>query len=127
MMLAAIGIVAHDLSRSVAFYRLLGLDFPDPREQDHLEARTASGLRVMLDSEELIRKLVPGWTRQAGTGLALAFECASPAEVDATFRAVLAGGHRAKAEPWDAFWGQRYACVLDPDGNQIDLFAANPS
>jgi hypothetical protein len=25
--------------------------------------------------------------------------------------------------PWDAFCGQRYACVLDPDGNQIDLFA----
>ena len=28
-----------------------------------------------------------------------------------------------KKAPWDAFWGQRYACVLDPDGNQIDLFA----
>jgi len=25
---------------------------------------------------------------------------------------------------WNAFWGQRYACVLDPDGNQIDLFAS---
>ncbi|MCZ6462364.1 MAG: glyoxalase, partial [Actinobacteria bacterium] len=23
----------------------------------------------------------------------------------------------------DAFWGQRYATVLDPDGNAIDLFA----
>ena len=29
-------------------------------------------------------------------------------------------GHK---EPWDAFWGQRYASVKDPDGNQIDLFA----
>jgi uncharacterized glyoxalase superfamily protein PhnB len=26
-------------------------------------------------------------------------------------------------EPWDAFWGQRYAAVGDPDGNLIDLFA----
>jgi uncharacterized glyoxalase superfamily protein PhnB len=27
---------------------------------------------------------------------------------------------------WDtAFWGQRYAIVHDPDGNPIDLFAAN--
>ncbi|MGB5655838.1 MAG: glyoxalase, partial [Acidimicrobiia bacterium] len=25
--------------------------------------------------------------------------------------------------PFDAFWGQRYATVLDPDGNGVDLFA----
>lgn len=25
--------------------------------------------------------------------------------------------------PWNADWGQRYAVVLDPDGNGIDLFA----
>src|SRR6266545_1802609 len=24
---------------------------------------------------------------------------------------------------WDAFWGQRYAVVADPDGTLIDLFA----
>jgi hypothetical protein len=32
-------------------------------------------------------------------------------------------GHTGHKEPWDAFWGQRYAEVLDPDGNLIDLFA----
>ena len=26
-------------------------------------------------------------------------------------------------EPWDAFWGQRYAQVRDPDGNPVDLYA----
>ncbi|MFL6036949.1 MAG: glyoxalase, partial [Gaiellaceae bacterium] len=26
-------------------------------------------------------------------------------------------------EPFDAFWGQRYATVVDPDGNAVDLFA----
>ena len=30
-------------------------------------------------------------------------------------------------EPFDAFWGQRYATVRDPDGNAVDLFAALPS
>ncbi len=29
-------------------------------------------------------------------------------------------GHK---EPWDAFWGQRYAQAKDPDGNVVDLFA----
>jgi uncharacterized glyoxalase superfamily protein PhnB len=31
-------------------------------------------------------------------------------------------GHGRK-EPWDAFWGQRYAVVADPDGNHVDLYA----
>ena len=26
-------------------------------------------------------------------------------------------------EPFDAFWGQRYAQVKDPDGNPVDIFA----
>ena len=36
-------------------------------------------------------------------------------------------GYRAQHEPWDAFWGQRYATVLDPDGNHVDLYAALPT
>jgi uncharacterized glyoxalase superfamily protein PhnB len=54
----------------------------------------------------------------------LAFECASPAEVDETYRRVVDGGFEGKEEPFDAFWGQRYATVVDPDGNPVDVFAA---
>jgi uncharacterized glyoxalase superfamily protein PhnB len=32
-------------------------------------------------------------------------------------------GFSAKLEPFDAFWGQRYATLIDPDGNLVDLFA----
>ena len=35
----------------------------------------------------------------------------------------MAAGHRGHLEPFDAFWGQRYATVLDPDGNGVDLYA----
>jgi hypothetical protein len=33
------------------------------------------------------------------------------------------GGFAGKKEPYDAFRGQRYANVTDPDGNVVDLFA----
>ena len=36
---------------------------------------------------------------------------------------MIAAGFASKSEPWDAFWGQRYAQVVDPDGNDVDLFA----
>ena len=39
MKLDAIGIIAKDLNASVKFYRLLGLEFPDPETEDHIEAK----------------------------------------------------------------------------------------
>jgi catechol 2,3-dioxygenase-like lactoylglutathione lyase family enzyme len=120
--LDAIGIVSRDMKESVRFYRLLGLDFPDPGD-DHLEAAATSGLRVMLDDEKLMKQIDPGWKRPVGQGIMLAFRCESPKLVDEAFRKVTAAGFKAKKEPWDAFWGQRYASVIDPDGNSVDLFA----
>ena len=35
----------------------------------------------------------------------------------------MSAGHRSHLAPFDAFWGQRYATLLDPDGNPVDLFA----
>ena len=120
--LNAIGIVASDLGRSIAFYRLLGVELPEEGE-GHIEAQLPSGVRLMLDSEEVIRSFRPDWTREAGNQLALAFECSSPEEVDALYARVTAAGFDAEKEPWDAFWGQRYAQIRDPDGVPVDLFA----
>jgi uncharacterized glyoxalase superfamily protein PhnB len=123
--LNALGIVSKDLAASIRFYGLLGVTFPKP-EGDHVEAVLPSGLRLMLDDLTLMKKLDKDWTPPKGHRMSLAFECASPAEVDAVHAKVVAAGHASKTTPWDAFWGQRYAQVLDPDGNLIDLFAALP-
>jgi uncharacterized glyoxalase superfamily protein PhnB len=120
--LDAIGIVSADMKASVRFYRLLGLDFPDS-DEDHIEAATSSGLRVMLDDEALMKQIYPGWKRPVGQGIMLAFRCESPKHVDEAFKKLTSAGFKAKKEPWDAFWGQRYASVIDPDGNAVDLFA----
>ena len=121
----AIGIVASDMAASVAFYRLIGLSFPDGAEAEgHVEAVLPGGARLMLDTEELVRSFDPTFQTPSGTGrIGLAFLCASPDEVDRVYDAVIDAGYAAERSPWDAFWGQRYATVLDPDGNGIDLFA----
>ncbi|MBW7876140.1 MAG: VOC family protein [Candidatus Cloacimonetes bacterium] len=123
MKLDAIGIVAQDIKESVRFYRLLGLNFPESNE-DHIEAVTASGIRVMLDSAQLMEQIHPGWQKPVGQGMVLAFDCGSAEGVDQTFLQITKAGFKGKKEPWDAFWGQRYASVVDPDGNSVDLFAA---
>jgi catechol 2,3-dioxygenase-like lactoylglutathione lyase family enzyme len=123
--LNAIGIVVSDVARSIAFYRLLGIDFLEHGE-GHIEATLPSGTRFMLDSEEVVKSFRPDWTREIGNQLALAFECSSPAEVDELHAQAGAAGFNAENEPWDAFWGQRYAQLRDPDGVPVDLFAPLP-
>jgi uncharacterized glyoxalase superfamily protein PhnB len=123
--LNAIGIVSSDLGRSIAFYRLLGVELPEDGE-GHIEAELPSGVRLMLDSEDVIRSFRPDWTREAGNQLALAFECSGAEEVDELYERVTSAGFDAEKEPWDAFWGQRYAQLRDPDGVPVDLFARLP-
>ena len=121
--LNAIGIVASDMARSIAFYRALGLDLPETPGEGHLEATSDKGFRLMLDSEDVIKSFRPEWRRETGNQVALAVECDSPADVDEVYRRVVEAGFTGEKEPWDAFWGQRYAQLLDPDGVPVDLYA----
>jgi uncharacterized glyoxalase superfamily protein PhnB len=121
--LNAIGIVASDSKETIRFYGLLGVDFGEPAGDGHTEATLPNGVRLMLDTEDVIKSFDPEWERSTGNQLSLAFECASPAEVDETFRRIVDAGFHGAKEPWDAFWGQRYAQLRDPDGVPVDLFA----
>jgi catechol 2,3-dioxygenase-like lactoylglutathione lyase family enzyme len=123
----AIGVVVADLERAVRFYRELGLEFPepvDPEGHGHVEAQLSGNLRFMLDTEETIRSFDPDWQPPSGPPRsAIAFRCDSPADVDATYARLAESGGSGHKEPWDAFWGMRYAQLRDPDGNAVDLFA----
>lgn len=123
--LDAIGIVSADLVATIRFYRLVGLQIPDTTE-DHIDVTTPGGVRVMFDTLELVKQLDPQWVEPAGHPIALAFRCINAREVDEVYGRITAAGFRGKAPPFDAFWGQRYATVLDPDGNAVDLFADLP-
>lgn len=122
-----IGIVVKNMPRALAFYRALGLDIPAEMDtEEHVSITTLNGYRIAWDTEEVIKGFDPSWTAPSGNShgrIGLAFLCDNPADVDATFKRLVGLGHRSHKEPWDAFWGQRYAQVLDPDGNAIDLFA----
>ncbi|MDK9501357.1 VOC family protein [Streptomyces katrae] len=120
-----IGLVVSDMAASLAFYRRLGLDVPaGADDQPHVEAVLPGGVRIGWDTEETVRSFDPSWTPQrGGQRRELAFLCESPAEVDALYAELTGAGYEGHLKPWDAFWGQRYAVVLDPDGCGVSLFA----
>lgn len=127
--LDVVGIVVSDMAAAVAFYRRLGLDFPEGAQQEgHAEAALPNGMRLTLDTEAVIRSFHADWAPPTGGGrIGLAFRCADPAEVDTVYAELVDAGYHGELKPWDAFWGQRYAVVQDPDGNGVDLYAALPS
>ncbi|MGU3437839.1 VOC family protein [Actinomycetes bacterium M1A6_2h] len=123
---AVIELVVTDMAASLAFYRALGLDIADDLDAaPHAEHELAGGLKIAWDTVETIASFDPSFVKPEGSGMSLAFECDSPAEVDATYEALTAAGHRSHSAPFDAFWGQRYATIDDPDGYGVDLFAAS--
>jgi uncharacterized glyoxalase superfamily protein PhnB len=77
----------------------------------------------MLDTEAEVRAYRPEWRRATGNQLGLAFECASPAEVDELNGRVTAAGFQGDKEPFDAVWGQRWAELRDPDDVPLALHA----
>jgi catechol 2,3-dioxygenase-like lactoylglutathione lyase family enzyme len=124
--LDVIGIVVADMARSLAFYRQLGLELPPEADREpHVEATLPGGLRLAWDTVETIRSFDPQWSPPTGGGprMSLAFRLETPADVNQAYDELVSLGYAGHTVPWDAFWGQRYAVVHDPDGNGIDLFA----
>ena len=124
--LSAVGIVVDDMARALAFYRELGLELPPEADHEpHGELALPGGLRLLFDTVATIRSFDPDWqappTGQHRTELA--FELDSPAEVDSLYDKLVGQGAHGYKAPWDAFWGQRYAVIHDPDGNGVSLFS----
>lgn len=124
MKIDAISVKSKDFKKTVKFYSLLGFTFPPFDEKDdHLEPIIKEGeVRLMLDNPALLKELT-GKDSQPPTHSSFAILCDTPSEVDEVVKKIKNNGYTIVKEPWDAFWGQRYAIIQDPDGYMIDLFA----
>lgn len=112
------------MARALAFYRLLGLAVPDGGDAaDQAQIVTPGGASLGFFTEKLMRETNPAWVQPVGQRISFACRCDTAGEVDHVYAAIEAAGHTGMRAPWDAFWGQRYAMLVDPDGNRVDLFA----
>jgi uncharacterized glyoxalase superfamily protein PhnB len=120
-----IDIVVSDMGRSLAFYRALGLDAPEHlASEDQVQIQTPGAATLGLVTEGMMRQADPNWVTPVGRRITFSCRCDSPSEVDDVYSRMTKSGFTGLKEPWDAFWGQRYCFLQDPDGNRVDLFAA---
>jgi uncharacterized glyoxalase superfamily protein PhnB len=125
MKIDAVGVSSANMAKTVEFYKLIGFQFPEFKpEEDHLEPLSSVGsARLMIDSKSMIKDIL-GEDPKPGNHSSFAIKYDSPAEVNKAAEQVEKAGFIVVSKPWDAFWGQRYAIVQDPDGYKVDLFAA---
>ena len=118
-----INLVVSDMEAAVVFYRRLGLSIPDTDpafQAHHRSARLPGGIDFDLDSVEFVRNWNRGWKSGAGV---IGFKVANREQVDAVYADLTSAGYVGQQEPYDAFWGARYAIVEDPDGNPVGLMS----
>jgi catechol 2,3-dioxygenase-like lactoylglutathione lyase family enzyme len=123
--LHTVGITVKDLGKSLSFYRTLGLAIPEGQDnKHHVEFTSEDGYSIGFIPETTMLHTNPNWQAPVGDNrISLQFACKTPAAVDETYKKLIEAGHQSFKEPWDAFWGQRFAQVIDPDGNNIGFFA----
>lgn len=110
-----------DLPASIAFYRSLGLDVPDPAPgRPVVVHRMGSGVSLLLTTA-FAATYDPAWTRPTGGyQQLLEFYVGDDAVVDRLWADLVAAGHPGRMAPRQTF-GPYAAMVDDPDGNVILL------
>jgi catechol 2,3-dioxygenase-like lactoylglutathione lyase family enzyme len=116
-----LNLVVGDMEASLAFYRLLGVEPVDSAEEWRPHHRSAAvGVDLDFDSVAFARIWDAG---SAGPSVVIGFKLASREAVDEMFAQLTRAGYPGRQEPYDAFWGARYAVVADPDGNPVGLMS----
>lgn len=89
-----LNLVVADMAKRVAFYRRLGieLDTSHPFAAHHVEAKSANGFDLSLDSEAFAKRWDAGWRGcQGAGGVVIGFALPSRAAVDERYADLRSG------------------------------------
>lgn len=122
MNLNKVAVASSDLAKTIKFYKILGFQFPELMPADrHIESEKGAGATLMIDTMDLIEE-ISGERPVAGSHSSFAILYSNKQEIDDIVAKLTLEGFDITKEPWEAFWGQYYAIVSDPDGYKVDLY-----
>ena len=122
--LVQLNLLVEDMAASLDFYRRLGVGTPDEEGGPHVELSLPGELGLELDTADSARLWHAGFRAHPASGrVVIGFSLPSRDAVDATYAELTAAGYQGRQQPFDAFWGGRYAIVADPSGNDVALMS----
>jgi catechol 2,3-dioxygenase-like lactoylglutathione lyase family enzyme len=127
-----LNLVVEDMDAAVAFYQALGMtvrfdggEWPPGSGARHVALDNGEGAIFELDNLAMARIYHGGWRSPdfENRPVVLGVSLASREAVDERYQALTAAGYTGRQEPYDAFFGARYAVVRDPAGNDVGLMS----
>lgn len=118
--LAQVNLIVTDLERATEFWNLLG--WPSaPRHTNAAVITFASGMNLVLHEPAFARQWDPAYAGPAAGSIVIDLNLPSRHAVDESHARVCAAGFASSVEPWNTFFGARYAIVCDQDGHRVGL------
>jgi catechol 2,3-dioxygenase-like lactoylglutathione lyase family enzyme len=108
-----------DLARSVAFYRRLGLVFPDDVDQRKDVVVDLGGGHNLVLTTTFVRNDPDRREPSGGARTFLEFFVDGDEAVNATYDELVAAGYRSRRAPFRTDFDAWMALVDDPDGNTV--------
>ena len=118
--LAQVNLIVTDLVRAKEFWALLGWQ-STPRHPKAAVISFPNGMNLVLHEPDFARLWDPAYAGPTAGSTVVDLNLASREAVDVTHAAIVAAGYPSSVEPWDTFFGARYAIVCDSDGHRIGL------
>ena len=118
--LAQVNLIVTDVARATEFWALLGWE-STPRHPKAALLSFPNGMNLVLHEPEFARLWDPAYAGPAAGSTVVDLNLPTREAVDDTHARVVAAGYTSSVEPWDTFFGARYAIVCDPDGHRIGL------
>jgi catechol 2,3-dioxygenase-like lactoylglutathione lyase family enzyme len=126
-----LNLICRDVEATLDFYRLLGVDIPEQavwgtesgiHHVSRLDVDGRDAEVLEFDSVTLAQHWDAG-TVEFPTDTVIGFSVATRDAVDEVHGRLTAAGHPSRHDPYDAFWGARYAVVADPDGRHVGIMS----
>lgn len=123
--LTGVNLFVSDMKQTVDFYRRLGLTIDDDHTwgAHHVPVKMPNGFELEFDSVELTKSYDSGWQGPEDSKSVLVFSVATRDAVDQLYGELTEAGYNGQQPPFDAFWGARYAVLVDPDGNNVGVMS----
>ena len=112
-------LLVEDIARSLAFYRHLGIEFPDGADQRRDVGVDIGDGRTIIWTTTFGRNDPNRRPPSGGSRIMLEFFVEGNAAVDTTFAELAGAGFHVVREPFVTDFGAYMCLVDDPDGNTV--------
>lgn len=118
--LAQVNLIVTDLERAKQFWAVLGFPWA-PRHPKAAVIAFANGMNIVVHEPDFARLWDPAFVGPMAGSTVIDINVSTRTDVDDLHDRVVAAGYGSSVEPWDTFFGSRYAIVSDGDGHRVGL------